>query len=178
MRFARRDGSVIDVYQAPTQMTDESKQSYPFTIDTLLANALGSAEYFGVFTANMHNDEVKSSGADAIIASAQKHHVPVITAAQLLKWLDGRNASRFRDLKWSNCQLSFSIDVGIGGHGIEAMLPIHSAAGDLTAISLNGATVQWQKRTVAGLSYAVVPAGPGTFLASYGHPASNSVAGR
>ncbi|NUQ30798.1 MAG: Ig-like domain-containing protein [Acidobacteriaceae bacterium] len=178
MRFARRDGSPIDVYQAPTQMTDESKQSYPFTIDTLLANALGSAEYFGVFTANMHNDEVKSSGADAIIASAQKHHVPVITAAQLLKWLDGRNASRFRDLKWSNCQLSFSIDVGIGGHGIEAMLPMHSAAGDLTAISLNGATVQWQKRTVAGLSYAVVPAGPGTFLVSYSHPAASSIASR
>ncbi|WP_263418332.1 Ig-like domain-containing protein [Terriglobus albidus] len=178
MRFARRDGSVIDVYQAATQMTDESKQSYPFTIDTLLANALGSEEYFGVFTANMHNDEVKSPGADAIISSAQKHHVPIITAAQLLKWLDGRNASRFRDLKWSNCQLSFSIDVGIGGSGIEAMLPIHSSAGDLTTISLNGATVQWQKRTVAGLSYAVVQAAPGTFQVNYGHSAANWIASR
>ncbi|WP_187142989.1 Ig-like domain-containing protein [Terriglobus albidus] len=178
MRFARRDGSLIDVYQAPTQMTDESKQSYPFTIDTLLSNALGSSEYFGVFTANMHNDDVKSPGADAIIASAQKHHVPIITASQLLKWLDGRNASRFRDIKWSNNQLSFSIDVGIGGNGIEAMLPIHSSSGDLTAISLNGATVEWQKRTVAGLSYAVVRAASGTFLATYNHPARNSVARR
>jgi hypothetical protein len=175
MRFARRDGTLIDVYQATTQMTDESNQSYPFTVDTLLTNALGGSEYFGVFTVNMHNDEIKSSGADAIISSAQKHHVPVITAAQLLKWLDGRNASKFRNLKWSDNKLSFSINVGIGGNGIDAMLPIHSASGDLVSISLNGTASQWQKQTVAGLSYAVVPAAPGTFVASYGHPNANSV---
>src|SRR5699024_5365405 len=34
MRFARDNGSFIDVYQAATQMTDESGQSFPFTIDT------------------------------------------------------------------------------------------------------------------------------------------------
>ena len=36
MRFADADGTMIDVYQATTQMTDESGQTYPFTIDTLL----------------------------------------------------------------------------------------------------------------------------------------------
>src|SRR6185437_716934 len=161
--------TLIDVYQATTQMTDESRQSYPFTVDTLLANALGRLEYFGVFTANMHNDEVKSAGADAILSSARRHHVPVISAVQLLKWLDGRNASRFQDLKWSDNKLSFSIDVGIGGNGIEAMLPIHSAAGDLVSFSLNGVALRWQRRTVSGLTYAVVRAAPGTYLASYGH---------
>jgi hypothetical protein len=177
MRFARLDGTLIDVYQATTQMTDESNQSYPFTIDTLLTNALGRSEYFGVFTANMHNDEIKSAGADAILSSARKHHVPVISAAQLLKWLDGRNASKFRNLKWSDNKLSFSTDVGIGGDGIEAMLPMHAALGDLVSISLNGKALQWQERTVSGLSYAVVRAAPGTFLASYGRrPAANSVA--
>jgi len=173
MRFARRDGTLIDVYQATTQMTDESKQSYPFTVDTLLANALGSSEYFGVFTANMHNDQVKSADADSIITSAQKHHIPVITAAQLLKWLDGRNASAFRNLKWSNNRLSFSIQVGIGGNGIEAMLPFHSASGELASVSLNGVALQWQKRTVAGLSYAVVRAAPGLYVASYLPTAKN-----
>jgi Bacterial Ig-like domain len=173
MRFAQKDGRPIDVYQVPTQMTDESNQTYPFTVDTLLSNALGSSEYFGVFTANMHNDYVKSSGANSIISSAQKHHTPVITAAQLLKWLDGRNASEFRDLKWSDNELSFSINVGIGGNGIEAMLPLHSASGDLVSISLNGTALPLQKRTVAGLSYAVVRAAPGTFHAIYSSPAAN-----
>ncbi|HTJ31243.1 MAG TPA: Ig-like domain-containing protein [Acidobacteriaceae bacterium] len=168
MRFARRDGRPIDVYQATTQMTDESNQSYPLTVDTLLANALGSAEYYGVFTANMHNDEAKSAGADAILASAQRHQIPVITAAQLLKWLDGRNASDFREMQWRDGKLSFSITVGIGGSGIEAMLPMQSAAGGLVSVSLNGASMPWQKRSVAGLSYAVVRAEPGTYVASYG----------
>ena len=31
MRFADLDGTMIDVYQATTQMTDESGQTYPFT---------------------------------------------------------------------------------------------------------------------------------------------------
>ena len=42
MRFTDRDGNIIDVYQAPTPMTDESGQSYPFNTDTILANATGS----------------------------------------------------------------------------------------------------------------------------------------
>ena len=42
MRFADSNGSLIDVYQENTNMTDESGQSYPSTINTLLDNALGS----------------------------------------------------------------------------------------------------------------------------------------
>ena len=81
MRFADLDGSMIDVYQAATQMTDESDQTYPFTINSLLDNALGPEGYYGVFTANMHTDSASSSGADAIVASAQARGVPVVSAA-------------------------------------------------------------------------------------------------
>ena len=71
MRFANLDGTLIDVYQATTQMTDESEQTYPYTIDTLLDGALGSEGYYGAFTANMHTDSEFSDGSDAIVASAQ-----------------------------------------------------------------------------------------------------------
>ena len=40
-RFADADGTMIDVYQAATQMTDESGQTFPKNIDTLLNNAVG-----------------------------------------------------------------------------------------------------------------------------------------
>ena len=56
MRFADLDGTLIDTFQVVTQMTDESGQSYPFTIDTLLDRALGASEQYGVFTANAHSD--------------------------------------------------------------------------------------------------------------------------
>src|SRR5690606_9477244 len=36
MRFADLDGSLIDVYQAVTQLNDEGNQQYPFVINTLL----------------------------------------------------------------------------------------------------------------------------------------------
>ena len=83
MRFADLDGTMIDVYQATTQMTDESDQSFPYTIDTLLDRAQGPEGYFGFFTANMHNDSVTHASASAIVASAQARGVPVISARQI-----------------------------------------------------------------------------------------------
>ena len=60
MRFADTDGTMIDIYQAMTQMTDESGQAYPFTSDALLDNALGPKGYYGAFNANMHTDSPPS----------------------------------------------------------------------------------------------------------------------
>ena len=94
MRFAKTDGTMIDVYQAATQMTDESGQAYPFTADTLLDRALGPEGYYGAYVTNMHTDFPNHAGAQAIVASAQARGVPVISAKQLLDWLDGRNAPR------------------------------------------------------------------------------------
>ena len=64
MRFANTDGSLIDVYQAATQMTDESEQSYPFTPNTLLDRALGPLGYYGAFTANVADLIPASSAYD------------------------------------------------------------------------------------------------------------------
>ena len=63
MRFAKADGTMIDVYQAATQMTDESGQSFPFTVDTLLDRALGAEGYYGAFVANMHTDTADAAAA-------------------------------------------------------------------------------------------------------------------
>ena len=60
MRFADLDGSIIDVYQAATQLTDESGQDYPFTVDPLLDRALGAEGFYGAFVANIHTDFVTS----------------------------------------------------------------------------------------------------------------------
>ena len=145
MRFATADGSLIDVYQATTQMTDESGQTYPFTIDRLLDNALGPNEFVGAFTANMHNDQASSPGADAIVASARARDVPVVAASQMLRWLDGRNASSFRDLSWEIPELHFSIAVGAGAEGLFALLPLQIASGELATLTVNGSPVPYQK---------------------------------
>ena len=117
MRFADLDGSMIDVYQAVTQMTDESGQAFPDTIDALLDGAIGSQGYYGAFTANMHTDIWNTDAftwAGEIVASAQARGVPVVSGRQLLTWLDGRNSSCVRRprVEWDDALLPGGAGVG------------------------------------------------------------------
>ena len=168
MRFADLDGSMIDVYQAATQMTDESGQTYPFTVNELLDHAIGPEGYYGVFTANIHNDSVTSTAADAIVASAQSRGVPVVSARQMLTWLDGRNNSSFGSVKWNNPnKLEFTIDPASGASGLRAMVPTVSGIGSLIAVERNGQPVTTTTRTIKGLGYAFFDAAAGSYTARY-----------
>ena len=60
MRFTTAGGTMIDVYQATSEMTDESGQSYPKNINALLNLANGPQGYYGVFTVNAHTDNPPS----------------------------------------------------------------------------------------------------------------------
>jgi Domain of unknown function (DUF4082)/Bacterial Ig-like domain len=176
MRFTKMDGTMLDIYQAATQMTDESGQSYPLHIDTLLDNAIGTNGYYGYFTANMHNDVDPSDGADAIIASAQSRGVPIISSAQLLTWLDGRNGSSFTSQAWNGSTLTFGITVGSGANALEAMLPANLGSSTLKSITLNGSSTAFTLETIKGISYAVFPGSAGTYQATYTATSGISIA--
>ena len=167
MRFADLDGTMIDVYQAVTQMTDESGQSYPFTINTLLDRALGPQGHYGVFTANMHTDSPSHAGADAIVASSKSRGVPVVTAKQMLDWLDGRNDSSFGSISYSDNTLSFRVTAAAGATGLRGMLPSKFGNRSLTTLTRNGSTLNFTKQIVKGVEYAFFPATSGTYQASY-----------
>jgi hypothetical protein len=94
MRFSAKTGGPVDVYQAATQMTDESGQSYPPTPDSLLGNATGPLGYYCAFVANEHTDSSTEFQSDQLMASASRTAWPVVSSSQLLTWLDGRNARR------------------------------------------------------------------------------------
>ena len=79
MRFADLDGTLIDVYNAATQMTDESGQQYPYTIDTLIDRALGAEGYYGAFTINAHTDLAQIPESDAVVTSALSRGVPIVS---------------------------------------------------------------------------------------------------
>jgi hypothetical protein len=168
MRFTDTDGSMLDVYQAATQMTDESEQSYPFTPNSLLDGALGADGYYGAFTANVHTDNATTFEDTQLLASAQSRGVPVITARQLLTWLDGRNGSSFGGLAWSGDTMSFTIATGAGSSGLTAMLPTTGPGGRvLNAISAGGTPVAFTRMTVKGQEYAVFQAKAGAHQATY-----------
>ncbi len=167
MRFADLDGTLIDCYQLTTQMPDESGEVFPGFIDALLNKAIGPEGYYGVFCANMHTDNASSSGSDAIIASAQSKQIPVVSAKQMLEWLDGRNGSSFGSLVWNNNQLSFMIAVGAGANNLKAMLPVTSSVGQLTGITFNSSPVAYETQTIKGVQYAFFNAAAGNYVASY-----------
>jgi VCBS repeat-containing protein len=165
-RFATITGELVDVYQATTQMTDESGQSYPFTAITLMDRAI-SQGYYGTFVINFHTDGNGNTYHDPVVTAAQERSVPIISAEQLLTWTDGRNASSFGDLAWNGNDLTFSIAVGAGANGLQAMAPIQSATGILQALDRAGTPVNYETKTIKGVQYAVFPATAGAYTATY-----------
>ena len=163
MRFAKADGTMIDVYQVASQMTDESGQTFPFTADALLNNALGAKGYYGALTANIHTDfnELNGDGknslaaSNAIVAAARLRNVPVISARQLLDWTDGRNESSFGSFTWDPASgtLGFSVTVGTNANGLETMLPMRWGARKLVQLSRPGASVAYRTETIKGIEY-------------------------
>jgi hypothetical protein len=168
MRFTKADGTLIDVYQAATQMTDESGQTYPNTINTLLDNAIDLG-YYGAFTTNIHTDDWGGSSieSEAVITSALARDIPVISARQMLEWLDGRNTSTFSGITWNGTILSFTIAVGQNANGLVAMVPIPSGR-SVTGVTRNGSPVSFSSGTIKGIPYVIFYAGAGSHQVTFG----------
>ncbi|MFF7457470.1 Ig-like domain-containing protein [Kitasatospora sp. NPDC008115] len=172
MRFADTDGGVIDAYQATTQLTDESGQSYPGTVTTLLDAAYGAQGYYAALTANLHTDFAASAASDAVIAAAKARGVPVVSGRQMLTWLDGRNGSAFAKLAWHAATGgggSLTFDITGGANGLRAMLPFNAASGTLGGITSGGHPVPYRVETVKGVAYAFFDGAVGSYAAEYGH---------
>lgn len=172
MRFADLDGTLIDCYQVTTQMPDESGIIWPGFINTLLDNAIGTNGYYGVFCANMHTDNNNPGdqsvvGSEAIVAAAQARQIPVISARQMLTWLDARNASTFGAITWSGNTLSFSISVAANANKLQGMVPVSSPSGILNSLTLNGSPVSYTTEIIKGINYAFFDAATGNYVATY-----------
>jgi hypothetical protein len=170
MRFADLDGTIIDCYQAPTQMPDESGLDYSGTITSLLDNAINKG-YYGAFVMNMHTDTVIHPGSDIIVAAAQARNIPVISAKQMLTWLDTRNATVFKgpsgasQMTWTDNKLSF--DITTTAHNLQAMVPFNSADGTLQSVTENGNPIGFTTETIKGISYGAFPASSNSYVAIY-----------
>ena len=168
MRFADTDGTMIDVYQSTTQMTDESGQTYPFTINTLLDRALGADGYYGAFNANMHTDRRRTPGADAIVASAKARGVPVVSAAadadlaRRPQRLDVR-----RDRTGATTRSASASRSAPARPGCAAMVPATFGGKALQTLTRDGAPVTLTRETIKGVEYAFFAASAGAYAASY-----------
>ena len=172
MRFMKQSGAFVDVYQAATQMTDESGQTYPYTVNTLLDRALGAEGYYGAYVVNAHTDVDLNTEAQTVVASAQARGVPVISARQLLTWVDARNDSYFSALGWNGSSLTFSVSRAAAATGLQGMLPRRAGNDVLVGLTRGGTAVPVSVKVVKGVEYAFFTADSGSYVASYGVDAS------
>ncbi|MGL2962857.1 DUF4082 domain-containing protein [Flavobacterium sp. RSB2_4_14] len=168
MRFADLDGTILDNYQVTTQMPDESGLNISNFINTLLTNAKGTKGFYGVFCANMHTDNNNPGdqsvvGSNAIVASAVANEIPVITAKQMLTWLDGRNASTYSNISYVGSTLTFDVVQATGAHKLQGMIPVNSSNGQLLTFS-----VPYTTEIIKGINYAFFDAVTGSYTATYG----------
>ncbi len=166
MRYADKDGTAIDVYQEATNLVNENGVSYPKGIDAMLDKALGPEGYYGAF--GTHYDYRNDGFGDLLLNSAISHNVPLISAAQLLTWIDTRNASSFTSFSWNGSRLVF--DVATNAHNIYALLPFQWREGQLASLAVGGVPVAFSVSTIKGVAYAQFRSQPGSYVASYGSP--------
>jgi hypothetical protein len=169
MRLAKLDGTQLDIYQQNTNITDESGQDIAATAATLLDNALGPQGYYAAIGANMHADNATPhTGAEAIVAAAQARDIPIISYAQLLKWVDGRNNSTIRGLNWNAGTFTFTTTLAANANGLQTMLPLQGPTGTLTSISRAGTPIPYTTQTIKGIPYAFFTTTTATYQATYG----------
>ena len=110
------------------------------------------------------------TGSTAIITSALAHQIPVVSAKQMLTWIDGRNNSSFSGISWTGNILSFKVTAATGSTNLRAMLPSHSGSNALTLITRAGAPINFNLETIKGIEYAFFDASiTGNYTATYGN---------
>lgn len=166
MRFADVDGSMIDVYQLPSHLVNESGQTWPRNIDIMLERALGPEGYYGVL--GTHYD-YSDPFARQLIQSAKAHNVRLVSAKQFLDWSDGRNNSYFTAGSWDGTTYSFSATMDARTRQMgRVLLPADTGKGILLNLQHDGQPVSYTLETMKGVTYAVFTATTGTYQATYG----------
>jgi hypothetical protein len=154
MRYARLDGSTIDTYLLATIFTDDAAMSIPHNVDVVLDNAVGPRGFYGTFMCNVHHEYDSDHVAEDIVGSAQAHGVPVISAQQLLTWVDGRNRSVVRDLAWGGGVVAFTVVAGDGARGLSTLVPLAAGGDTLRWLMRDGVRAPFEVETIKGRAYA------------------------
>ncbi|MDQ3776780.1 MAG: DUF4082 domain-containing protein [Pseudomonadota bacterium] len=85
----------------------------------------------------------------------------------MMAWLDGRNNSSFGALSWSGNSLSFSVTQNSAANGLQALVPRVVNGVVVTGITRNGSPITFTTEIIKGVSYAVVSALSGAYVASF-----------
>ena len=169
MKFAGSHGKLLDIYQLLTDVYDqeymENKDQDGFfeCFKGLMDRSLNEGIY-SFISVKAHNNEYYFSREPLLhmISYANKNGIPVWTAAHLLDFMRMRDDASFKDIKWKNHNLSFTLVSRIQSpDGLTCMIPGHHDGKRIGTVTVNGVETSLTHRMIKGYEYALVTVDPG-----------------
>ena len=168
MPFVTEDGNVLGIYQAATELVNEDKVPQREGVRTMIEKAIGPDQFISTFVTHY---DFSDDYADIVIEEAERHGVALISATQMVSWLDGRNQSGFTEISWYDGVLNFTQHVARGAEEAYVLLPLHSGGGQLVSVYCAGQELKFKEDDIKGLQVAAFPARAGKCEANYGSAA-------
>lgn len=169
MRFVDPASGLIDVYQQETHFFDETFKTDLDAVGDAIERAIGPEGFYGAF--GTHYD-FHFPFDETLMDLATVNNVPMVSAQQMLDWVDARSASTTAGLAWDGSILTFDAQVDPDAEGLlRLMLPVTSNGGDLAWLRASDGPVEYEVHTIKGVDYAFFDAVPGAYTAGYGDAA-------
>jgi hypothetical protein len=168
MPFVTEDGNVLGIYQAATELVNEDKVPQREGVRTMIEKAIGPDQFISAFVTHY---DFSDDYANIVIEEAERHGVALISATQMVDWLDGRNQSGFTEISWYDGVLNFTQHVARGAEEAFVLLPLHSGGGQLVSVYCAGQELKFKEDDIKGLQVAAFPARAGKCEATYGSAA-------
>lgn len=166
MRFSDDNGRMLDVFQQESHLVSETWNGSAAAIEELITAAEDERGYYGAF--GTHYDF--SDGFDEMLMDvAIRRDIPMVSAQQLLDFTEGRQASSFTNVEQTVARdLMFDVEVDprVGGM-LRAMLPVKSGGKVLTSLVADENTVEYDVKSIKGISYAFFEADDSRYTAGY-----------
>jgi hypothetical protein len=185
MRFVGEDGRVLDIFQQATQLVDEhwldvswggqAKLAPKAALDAagrLLRAAVERAP--AAIAAQFHVDSFVHAGPhqeaaarwmEGTLDMAAERGVPIVSAAEWLRFTEIRHGTRFHDVDWnaSAGRLTFRVSAAAAA-GVEStlMLPLRHDGARLDTCEVDGAAVAFGRRTVGAVDYGTAGVATGS----------------
>jgi hypothetical protein len=163
MKFASRDGAVLDIYQSLTQLPDEHWLEADFfpAFQTLIDRSLDQ-EGYAFINLNCHTDRwqvwSKKPVMD-ILSYAKERGIPVWTAGRTLDFLTARDAASFQDIHWSGHELTFTLAAPDLSQDLTILLPQQIDGLRLSAVERETVAQPYLSRNIKGRDYILTAAG-------------------
>jgi hypothetical protein len=185
MQMSDATGNLIPIYQQTTALIDEqliagvaSNQEHltgaeAVAVSKQLLDASLSGGNYAAVTTQFQVDDYASSDvtawAEGTMAYAQSQGVPLWSAEDWLRFTKARANTTFGTPSWDGSHLGFTLSVPSGPDTVPLMVPLITAGGRLSGLTVDGSSATYQTRTVKGVANAVasVPPGSHSVVATY-----------